>query len=872
MKCDSKLRLILLVGALFGGLHGSADAQVCPNEQTLDPTCTDNNPCTLDCRTRGGECRNHEGPLENLTCEDNNECTTGGRCHEGVCGRNVDPGTACGDQSNNACDAPNTCNANGRCIDRIDDAGTQCRGKNGACDVADVCDGVSKACPNVFAPADTECGSEPSGACDRQDQCDGAGTCVDRVRGTNFVCREAANECDVADTCDGVAKTCRPNEFMPQGTRCGDPDDSACNRADTCNGNGACVDRVKGPGAECRADAGECDVADVCDGSSKACPNVFEQQGTACGDPDASGCNQRDTCNNNGACVNRMRGANFVCRSAAGACDVAETCSGNSTVCPADTFAPATTACTGASQGGVCNNDPGDHCAGTANSCVDAFASADTVCNPADGQCDVAETCTGSNGACPANAFAPATTACTGASQGGVCNNDPGDHCAGTANSCVDAFASADTVCNPSAGQCDVAESCTGNSGACPANVFATSTTPCTGASQGGACNNDPADHCAGTANSCVDAFASADTVCNPSAGQCDVAESCTGTNGTCPENVFAASTTPCAGQSQGDACDNDLGDRCSGTSNSCVDAFRAPNTVCNPSAGQCDVAESCTGNSGACPTNRFQSAGTVCRVADGQCDVAETCTGGGPACPVDTFAPPARGCTGSSQAGGCDNDGADHCAGTSNSCVDVFRLAGFVCRDDTGECDVAEQCTGLSGACPQQTNTDGTACNDDNICTADGTCAGGSCGRGPFIAGCKATGGGQVTTGDPWVSFGFNVQTATAAVNGQLEYNRHSNPKAAYHSVAITDLKVVPIPSCTADPTRSGRKATFRGTLRRKGAPECSPSTPCCAFEAVVEDCGEPGNRDRFTITPTGADCPEFRAGDVDRGNIQVN
>ena len=57
-----------------------------------------------------------------------------------------------------------------------------------------------------------------------------------------------------------------------------------------------------------------------------------------------------------------------VCRSSAGACDVAETCTGASAACPAD-----------------------------------ALASSGTVCRSAAGGCDVAETCDGAGIACPAN-------------------------------------------------------------------------------------------------------------------------------------------------------------------------------------------------------------------------------------------------------------------------------------------------------------------------------------------------------------------------------------------------------------------------------------------------------------------------------------
>src|SRR5207253_1386647 len=126
---------------------------------------------------------------------------------------------------------------------------------------------------------------------------------------------------------------------------------------------------------------------------------------------------------------------------------------------------------------------------GTSNTCVDVFKSSSTVCRASAGQCDVAETCTGTSGTCPADAFASSSTSCTGTSEGGACDNDAGDHCSGTANTCVDAFKSASFVCRASAGQCDVAETCTGSSGTCPADTFASSSTSCTGASQGGACD-----------------------------------------------------------------------------------------------------------------------------------------------------------------------------------------------------------------------------------------------------------------------------------------------------------------------------------------------------------------------------------------------
>jgi uncharacterized protein (TIGR03382 family) len=51
---------------------------------------------------------------------------------------------------------------------------------------------------------------------------------------------------------------------------------------------------------------------------------------------------------------------------------------------------------------------------------------------------------------------------------------------------------------------------------------------------------------------------------------------------------------------------------------------------------GDCDVAETCSGTSAACPPDAFASAGTVCRASGGACDPAESCYGTSPTCPAD--------------------------------------------------------------------------------------------------------------------------------------------------------------------------------------------------------------------------------------------
>ncbi len=140
----------------------------------------------------------------------------------------------------------------------------------------------------------------------------------------------------------------------------------------------------------------------------------------------------------------------------------------------------------------------------------------------------------------------------------------------------------------------------------------------------------------------------------------------------------------------------------CNGTCESCSAAgacgLRASTEVCRPAAGNCDVAESCTGTSAACPADALTAAATTCRASVGACDVAEACTGTSAACPSDAFLAASVTCRPS--AGGCDLP--ESCSGTSAACPgDVLRPPGFFCRANSGLCDIAEACDGVTAACP---------------------------------------------------------------------------------------------------------------------------------------------------------------------------
>ncbi|MFN2426621.1 MAG: hypothetical protein ABR587_09280, partial [Candidatus Binatia bacterium] len=86
-------------------------------------------------------------------------------------------------------------------------------------------------------------------------------------------------------------------------------------------------------------------------------------------------------------------------------------------------------------------------------------------------------------------------------------------------------------------------------------------------------------------------------------AGDCDDGLYCNGAE-TCVANFCQAGTDPCAG-----------GGICSTTCNESTDScFATAGTPCRAASGSCDVAETCTGNSGDCPTDAFEPTTVTCR------------------------------------------------------------------------------------------------------------------------------------------------------------------------------------------------------------------------------------------------------------------
>src|SRR5437762_2539086 len=156
--------------------------------------------------------------------------------------------------------------------------------------------------------ADSNCGN---GIVDAGEDCDQgasngtAGSCCSascRFVTSGTICRAAANECDVAESCTGSSATCPADAVKAAGTACTD-DGNPCT-TDLCDGTvgaPACTHSAGNAGTVCRAAVDLCDAAETCTGTSTTCP------------------------------ADAIKVAGTVCRAAAGECDLAEVCDGVTT-------------------------------------------------------------------------------------------------------------------------------------------------------------------------------------------------------------------------------------------------------------------------------------------------------------------------------------------------------------------------------------------------------------------------------------------------------------------------------------------------------------------------------------------------------------
>src|SRR5438093_1077262 len=217
--------------------------------------------------------------------------------------------------------------------------GTACTDDGNPC-TTETCNGSSNLCQHPPGNAGTVCRTGSGDVCDPDETCTGSSsTCpADVVQPNTFTCRSAAGECGLAENCTGVVgQVCPADAKKTNGTAC-TADSNPCT-LDQCNGTSVtCQHPAGNAGAVCRAAANECDIQDLCTGSSTSCPaDGVKSAGTACTD-DGNVCTT-DQCNGTSgapACVHNPGNAGTVCRAAAGVRDAADTGAGSNRTCPTD--------------------------------------------------------------------------------------------------------------------------------------------------------------------------------------------------------------------------------------------------------------------------------------------------------------------------------------------------------------------------------------------------------------------------------------------------------------------------------------------------------------------------------------------------------
>ena len=576
------------------------------------------------------------------------------------------------------------------------------------------------------------------------------------------VCGGGENSRCVSGSCSNLCSDSVDNDgdsFKDaQDTECGAGGCQQCLSGACCNSTTACYTS----GSTCRASAGVCDIAESCSGSSASCPvDSFRANSYKCYDGSPTGssgtCRTTDTdqyCSGVAAACNGStvpiygyastngqvwNASSWINASYAGvnAGVTGPTCNGQTPRyavygCTAGVNSTYLytyynlSACSGAENnrctGGSCqelcsdgvDNDgngltdgadpacPTNQC--TSGECCDTstgqFRASSYVCRASGGTCDIQETCTGASASCPADSVRANSYKCyDGAMTGlsGTCRtSDTDQYCSGSGYLCNGStsttygYASTNgQVWNSSSwvnanynGSTGVyslltGPTCNGQTPryavyGCTAGVNSTylytyyNLSACSGGE-----NNMCVDGSATCVNKCVGGYYPAD---NDGDGYTDTQDPNCGTGG--------------CGQCTSGTCCN--------TSTGC---FTTPGTTCRASAGGCDITETCSGSSSACPADSFQPNTYACRTPSGACDAIEMCTGTGASCPADAKLP----------------------AGT------VCRAAG------TLPCNPAETCDGSNNVCPGETNTDGILCaSSRGVCENDYYCSSGTCPSSP--------------------------------------------------------------------------------------------------------------------------------------------
>jgi hypothetical protein len=546
--------------------------------------------------------------LKDADCDSTHYCASDQTCAPRKAqGLNCDDGAG-GDCQVTGCRVCTTGNCvDGYCCD------TACSGTCQACSAVKKGSGVNGTCGAVASKTDpdNECTAAAVAGCGENGNCDGAGACALYASGTVCQPKSCANGTtqNNADTCDGngtcVDKgttSCSP--YSCSGTSCVG---GSCNTDADCQSGYYC-----GTDGQCHGQKSQgqsCDPAADCKGGScGVCATGHCVDGVCCDTACAAACDACSTAagaSTNGTCAILSAGA-----AGAPACTPL-VCDGSNAACPtacvSDAGCDATHYCAADQtckpkkvQGSLCDKSAGGDCFNTGcgvcqtGNCVDGFC-CDTACSGACQSCSSAAKGAGNNGECGAVAdrtdpdgdCSPYT--CTAGACGTGCTADAD---CGSGKACVTATGQCVTPAAQGT-QCSVKEEC--QSGFCVDGVCCD--TACTGQCE--ACN-------AATPGTCVGIDG------NPHGKRPACGSDGSNCAGTCKSQNRAQCTYPASGNACGSpTCTNGTAETfaCDGQGTCAAQSTKD----CSPYV--CDATECKT----ACTSNADCTQGYGCS-ADGKC------------------------------------------------------------------------------------------------------------------------------------------------------------------------------------------------------------------------------------------------------------
>jgi hypothetical protein len=380
-------------------------------------TCKQCNPADPCCnsdgtfKSSGAVCRASSG-----ACDPTETCSGA----SGLCPADskLSSGTVCR-AAVGGCDKAETCDgtSNACPTDSKLAAGTTCRAAAGVCDKAETCDGTSNYCPTDDKLVGNVC-RVAADVCDKADTCDGyLNDCPPDAKQPNTtVCRPATDVCDAMETCDGYNNPCPSDGYLDSSNTCGPLVITGSAGACTATNN---IQHCSGSDPDCTGSLSYVGLnygyyGKVFDGASSwvdptasircgqvpaTCANSTTAKFTVQGCDGVGNCNFTGSATYTQACTGAtpycqsfgcvqcdwtkpccaangsFKTAGTICRAAAGVCDKAETCDGNSQTCPANAYQPSSYFCgtapiTSNISIGTCNVANADvYCTGTSNSC-----------------------------------------------------------------------------------------------------------------------------------------------------------------------------------------------------------------------------------------------------------------------------------------------------------------------------------------------------------------------------------------------------------------------------------------------------------------------------------------------------------------------